>query len=107
MSEGNWENRAAATRLALEIDPQSVEHRRELIRAYRALGQHEELIAQQMRLAELYLDRELLDLAEAEYRAITQQYPHYEPAWQAVFDLVQRLGKEKEIVNDYLAYSSA
>lgn len=102
---GEFEKMAHTLESALEIDPQNMESRRELVKVLRKLGRREQMAECQMQLAEIYVDRRLLDLAEAEYRAIVVEVPEHEAAWFCLFETQKQLGRTKQLADDYLAYA--
>jgi tetratricopeptide (TPR) repeat protein len=89
----------------IQIDPQNLDIRHELIECLREQDKLSEATEAQRALAEAYAARELWDLAEAEYRSIIALDPGDMEAWQALFHAHVQIGEESDLIPDYLQVS--
>lgn len=98
---------ARTLHLILEIDPQNVETRLELIALLESLGKTREVIEQRTQMADVYMSRGLLDLARDEYRAITRLEPGNLTAWRCLIESRQQLGETDQMAEDYVSLARA
>lgn len=107
---GQTENRPAAHTVLdriLEVDPLDRETRSALIDS---LFETEEtdLALQHCRiLADQYAERNLLDLAEGEYRRIVKHNPDDLSAWNGLLSIVEQMGNEAEHIDEYVLMAEA
>ncbi len=85
----------------LEIDPQNVEARQELIALLEKEEETQGAAGQRLELAEVYAARGLLDLARDEYREIARRDPENVEAWDRLIAARRELGEEQELAADY------
>ncbi len=90
-------------RLILDIDPQNVDIRGQLIEILDRQGAREEQVAERMQLADVYMSRGLLDLARDEYRSITRLDPKNQNAWNYLVAAREQLGEQEGLADDYAA----
>ncbi len=102
---GQLNEKADVLKRHIAIDPQNVNTHQELIALLREIGRHEKALEMQMGLAEVFNERGLHDLAEAEYRAIIEVNPDHEQAWLALFACHLNIGVESDLFDDYIAYA--
>ncbi len=100
--ENNPEAKGRVLRFIVEIDPQNPDPRRELVDALRKSENHGLADRARLELGQLYQGRGLHDLAEMEYRALTEESPQFTEAWQALFENHEKLGDEKELIPDFI-----
>lgn len=86
----------------LAIDPQDVTSRSGVVEWLFAAGRTAEAIEHSRILAAQYAERNLLDLAEHEYRRLVLRDPTDMVSWQKVLEIVERLGTQREHVADCL-----
>jgi len=86
----------------LEIDPMDTATRAALVESLLKAGEPEKAIEHSRILADQYAERNLLDLAEREYRRILAHKPEDLPTWKKLLDTVERMGEQRAHVSDYL-----
>lgn len=90
----------------LELDDSNVEQRQRLADLCSKLGRTEEATAQRKLLAQQYLDKQLYDLAEREFRRILDITPEDTDIWHKVIDTHLKIGSPSEAVPDMTALAS-
>jgi len=100
---GNVEGLVDTYRQILDIDPQNVETRQQLIELLEGQRRHEEAAEQHMQLADVYMSRHLLDLARDEYRGLLRLQPENLTAWTYLVATREQLGDTDTLADDYLA----
>jgi tetratricopeptide (TPR) repeat protein len=104
-AKGDLPGRTASMARIIEIDPQNLEVRHDLIDCLRQQGKMAAATEAQRQLAEVYCNRGLWDLAEAEYRDIVSIDPQDHTAWQALFNAHLEIGDERDLIADYMQIS--
>ncbi|MCB2156245.1 tetratricopeptide repeat protein [bacterium] len=99
----NLGGKASALEEILELDNQDIHVHEELVALLRKMGRPNEAARQQLALADVYVGRGLLDLAEAEYRSIVSTSPDNRKAWTLLFSTHLQFGEEKDLLLDYMA----
>lgn len=92
----------AAAEKILQIDPLDVTTRSNLVDSLLSEEQIEPALEHGRVLAAHYAERNLLDLAEREYRRIVLHKPDDLRVWQSILDIIERMGEQSEHVADYL-----
>lgn len=85
----------------IEIDSQNLDIRKELIDTCLKYNQISEVVEQSMKLADVYISRGMLDLAEKEYRRITKIDPENITAWDYLIETYLQIGLEEDLVDEY------
>ncbi len=88
-----------------EIDPQNLENRRMLVEALQRARMEEEALEESKKLARVYAERGMFDLAETQYREILQRAPGEEEIWKALFSMQTEQDRMAEMIPDYLDYA--
>lgn len=101
-TEGEDERSLEIYEKIINIDPQNLDARREYIERLKKADNKEELIAQQQKLADLYIERGLLDLAENVYREILKIDRENLEIWNFLIQTHLQIGLEEDLVDDYL-----
>ncbi|MDK2970433.1 MAG: hypothetical protein PWP23_188 [Candidatus Sumerlaeota bacterium] len=101
----NDTRRADVLRMAVELDPQNLEMRRELVEALTATEAISKAVEQQLLLADAYMERGLADLAEKEFRQVIKLDSDCDRAWRSLFEARLGYGEEKDLQQEYLDYS--
>ena len=86
----------------VQIDPLNVEFRQRLAAMYREKGELTKAAAQYEAMAEFYVERGMPDLAEHEFRRLTEIEPHRIDAWQKIIDCHLQIGTLDEVVPDLM-----
>jgi tetratricopeptide (TPR) repeat protein len=86
----------------IDIDANNVNVRNQLIDLLLASGQVEEAVEQSMQIADLYVQRDLLDLAEKEYRRILSIDPENLTALNSLAATHLQIGMDEDVARDYL-----
>lgn len=92
----------SALRTIINIFPDDTDTRQQVIEKLIELNQIDEAVTEAFTLADLYIKRGFLDLAENEYRRIISLQPENFPAWNYLFETHLQLGPEDELIDDYL-----
>ncbi len=100
------ENAVSTLRKIVTISPQDTNTRQRLIEELVELNRNDEAVTESFALADLFIKRGFLDLAEIEYRRIIYLEPTNYPAWNYLFDTHLQLGPEDELIDDYLQLAS-
>jgi tetratricopeptide (TPR) repeat protein len=87
----------------IDLDPHNIEVRGKLIQLLTALNEVSDAAEHSMKLADVYVDRDLLDFAEREYRRALSLDPGNATAWNDLVAIHQQLGFDEEIPKDLLA----
>lgn len=90
-------------RQILDIDPQNVDTRQQLIELLELEHRLDEAAEQHMQLADVFVGRGLLDSAREEYRGLTRLQPENLTAWNYLVATREQLGEEEGLADDYLA----
>ncbi|MCD6385510.1 tetratricopeptide repeat protein [Candidatus Sumerlaeota bacterium] len=102
-TEMNMQDRALSTlRTIINIFPDDTETRQRFIEKLIESRRFAEAVTESFTLADLYIKRGFLDLAENEYRRIISLQPDNFPAWNYLFETHIQLGPEDELIDDYL-----
>ncbi len=86
----------------IEIDPNNVNVRNQLIEIFLSTDQVEEAVEQSMQIADLYVQRDLLDLAEKEYRRIISIDPENLTALNSLAATHLQIGMDEDVARDYI-----
>ena len=86
----------------LIVDPLDVATRAALVELLLAERQTSPALAHSRMLAAHYVDRDLFDLAEHEYRRIVSLEPDDLASWQNIIEMIERMNVQREHVSDYL-----
>lgn len=86
----------------IEIDPNNVNVRNQLIEILLSTDQVEEAVEQSMQIADLYIQRDLLDLAEKEYRRIISIDPENLTALNSLAATHLQIGMDEDVARDYV-----
>ncbi|HPB29895.1 MAG TPA: tetratricopeptide repeat protein [Candidatus Sumerlaeota bacterium] len=98
---GNEESTLQIFAKTILIDPQNLDARRSYIARLVNASKTEEALNQQKKLADLYIDRGLLDLAENVYRDIIDMDPENIEIWNFLIQTHLQIGLEEDLLDDY------
>lgn len=87
----------------LNIDPQNLEAHRSMIERLSKVGRTGETIEWEKKLADLYIQHGLLDLAENLYRDILFIDPENVEVWNFLIQTHLQIGLEGDLIDDYIA----
>jgi|GEM_PF-737222 len=87
----------------LIIDPQNLEAHRSMIERLKKAGRTGETIEWEKKLANLYIQHGLLDLAENLYRDILFVDPENVEVWNFLIQTHLQIGLEGDLIDDYIA----
>jgi tetratricopeptide (TPR) repeat protein len=90
----------------LELDPLSLEIRQMQVDLLVESGAGDEAVDAMEKLAHVYFDRRLFDLAESEFRRVLSLKPERHQLWKFVFAAHLESGSESELIEEYLHYAS-
>ncbi|MFH0794536.1 MAG: tetratricopeptide repeat protein [bacterium] len=105
---GKYKSRGAKSELReayeryLRLDPQNLQIRSEMVELLFDMGDHEAAVKQGLELADNYVKRGLLDLAEREYRRILEVEPLNIKVWNYLVDTHLQIGLEEDLIPDYI-----
>jgi tetratricopeptide (TPR) repeat protein len=85
-----------------DLDPQNIDLRVKLIELLVTLNEISDATDQSIKLANVYIKRDLLDLAEREYRRALSLDRENTSAWNDLLAIHQQLGFDEEIPKDLL-----
>jgi len=100
---GNEEKAIEIHKKILDIDPQNLDAFKNLIERLKALGRSKNAVTYETKLADLYIERGLLDLAENIYRDILVEDPENIEIWNFLIQTHLQIGLEEDLVDDYIA----
>jgi tetratricopeptide (TPR) repeat protein len=87
----------------ITIDPYNLEVRQTFIERLRKTDRINDIVLQSTKLADLYIERGLLDLAENVYRDILKTQPDNIEIWNFLIQTHLQIGLEEDLVDDYLS----
>ncbi|MBN1901704.1 tetratricopeptide repeat protein [Candidatus Sumerlaeota bacterium] len=85
------------------IDPYNLEVRQTYIERLKKTDRIEDIVVHSQKLADLYIERGLLDLAENVYRDILKIQPDNIEIWNFLIQTHLQIGLEEDLVDDYLS----
>lgn len=85
------------------IDPYNLEVRQVFIERLKKTDRIDDIVAHSTKLADLYIERGLLDLAENVYRDIIKIQPDNIEIWNFLIQTHLQIGLEEDLVDDYLS----
>lgn len=87
----------------IDIDPHNLEICQAYIDRLRKARRIDDIVIQSTKLADLYIERGLLDLAENVYRDILKIQPDNIQIWNFLIQTHLQIGLEEDLVDDYLS----
>lgn len=100
---GNEEKAIEIHEKILAIDPQNLDAFKRLIERLKAMGRSKDVVIYETKLADLYIERGLLDLAENIYRDILAEDPENVEIWNFLIQTHLQIGLEEDLIDDYIA----
>lgn len=105
-ASGNSVKETEACQALLEIDPYNVPARQALISLLNKEGRKNDALTEMERLAKAYEERNLPDLAEAEYRRVIKEQPSRLSSWRAMIRCHTRRASDTLPLTDRLAFAT-